>query len=600
MKLSKEKTFTLLGIILAMFLGALDQTIVATALPKIVDDLNGLNRYSMIATAYLVASTTFVPIYGKLADTYDRKKIELWAIGIFLAGSFLCGLAGEFGDLPLLGDGMNQLIFFRAIQGLGGAGLFAMTFVIIADLFPPAERGKYQGLTGAAFGIASILGPYLGGLLTDNGSNIISGIEGWRWVFYVNIPFAILALFFIIKKMPSLKTNSVNSKIDLVAALYLILGLGPLVLAIELDKSGLKSNAYMSWIFFAIAFASLALFYFRTRKSKNPIINLSLFKNVIYRNSNIALMFFGAAFLSLIIFIPFFLMNVQELSATKAGITLIPLSLGVVLGSIVSGQLVSHYGHYKFWMVSGAVLFILGVYFLAQMNAETTYSNIIIYMILCGFGAGPSMPLYTLAIQNAVSVKEIGQATSASQFSRSIGGTLGTAFMGSILALTLLSGIDESMPNKLKIAGFELPGVNSENLRSFDKDLVHQKINKLYQHKLNEVKRCVKNQDLKEWKRLKNDPLLTLSIKDYSIKDLKGNNKNLRKLEASLKRENALLNQSFERNLTTTFNTATTRIFYANIIILIIGTIVTLMIPEVPLRKTNEENSFAEEVSSHF
>lgn len=595
MKLSKEKAFTLLGVILAMFLGALDQTIVATALPQIVDDLNGLNRYSMVATAYLVASTTFVPIYGKLADTYDRKKIELWSIAIFLAGSFLCGIAGEFGTLPILGDGMNQLIFFRAIQGLGGAGLFAMTFVIIADLFPPAERGKYQGLTGAAFGIASILGPYLGGLLTDNGSNIIQGVEGWRWVFYVNIPFAIMALFFIIKKMPSLKTNDGTSKVDLLAAVYLIMGLGPLVLAIELDKSGLRSNAYMSWIFFAVAFTSLVLFYLRTRKSKNPIINLSLFRNIIYRNSNIALLFFGAAFLSLIIFIPFFLMNVQELSATRAGITLIPLSLGVVVGSIVSGQLVSHYGHYKLWMLSGAVLFIIGVIFLSQMTAETKYLHIILYMILCGFGAGPSMPLYTLAIQNAVSVKEIGQATSASQFSRSIGGTLGTAFMGSILALTLLSGIDDSMPDKLKSSGFELPGVTGESLRSFDKELVHQKINQLYRHKINEVKRCVQNKDQKEWHRLKTDPLLSSAINDYQIPEI--TNRNLRKIEASLKRENALLNQSFEHNLTDAFNLATSRIFYATIIILIIGTIVTFMIPEVPLRKTNEESSIGEDIS---
>ncbi|MFW5759756.1 MAG: MDR family MFS transporter [Cyclobacteriaceae bacterium] len=595
MKLSKEKAFTLLGIILAMFLGALDQTIVATALPQIVEDLNGLNRYSMVATAYLVASTTFVPIYGKLADTYDRKKIELWAIAIFLAGSFLCGIAGEFGDLPILGDGMNQLIFFRAIQGLGGAGLFAMTFVIIADLFPPAERGKYQGLTGAAFGIASILGPYLGGLLTDNGSNIIQGVEGWRWVFYVNIPFAIMALFFIIKKMPTLKTNDGTSRIDVLAAIYLVTGLGPLVLAIELDKSGLKSNAYMSWIFFAIAFTSLILFYLRTRKSENPIINLSLFKNVIYRNSNIALLFFGAAFLSLIIFIPFFLMNVQELSATKAGITLIPLSLGVVSGSIISGQLVSHYGHYKLWMVSGAILFIIGVFFLTQMTVDTKYLHIIIYMIMVGFGAGPSMPLYTLAIQNAVSVKEIGQATSASQFSRSIGGTLGTAFMGSILALTLLSGIDDSMPQKLKSSGFELPGVSGESLRSFDKQLVHQKINQLYRHKLNEVKRCVKNQDIKEWQRLQNDPLLASAINGFKAPEI--NNRNLRKIEASLKRENALLNQSFERNLTSAFNLATSRIFYATIILLIVGTIVTFMIPEVPLRKSNEESTIGEDIS---
>jgi MFS family permease len=172
----RDRVYTLVGILLALFLGAIDQTIVATALPRIVEDLNGLDRYAWVITAYLVASTVLVPVNGKLADMYSRKAVELAAIGVFLLGSFLCGLAGEFGTLPILGDGMTQLIVFRAIQGLGGAGLMGMAFIIIADLFPPAERGKYQGLVGAAFGGASVLGPLLGGFLTDYGGGIIPGI----------------------------------------------------------------------------------------------------------------------------------------------------------------------------------------------------------------------------------------------------------------------------------------------------------------------------------------------------------------------------------------------------------------------------------------
>ena len=200
---NKQTQYTLIGILLALFLGALDQTIVATALPKIVQDLNGLSRYAWVATAYLVASTALVPIYGKLADMYSRKTIELVAVGFFLSGSFLCGLAGEFGSVPLLGDGMSQLIIFRAVQGIGGAGLFAMAFIIIADLFPPAERGKYQGFVGAVFGIASVLGPWVGGLLTDHGGELIPGIAGWRWVFYVNLPFGALVLWFIVRRRAS-------------------------------------------------------------------------------------------------------------------------------------------------------------------------------------------------------------------------------------------------------------------------------------------------------------------------------------------------------------------------------------------------------------
>lgn len=236
--MDQNKLLTFIGILLALFLGAIDQTIVTTALPRIVQDLKGIERYSWVATAYLVASTVLVPIYGKLADMYSRKRIELAAICIFLAGSFLCGLAGEFGDLPILGDGMSQLIIFRAIQGLGGAGLFSMAFIIIADLFPPAVRGRYQGYVGGVFGLASVLGPWIGGLLTDHGDNIIPGIAGWRWVFYVNIPFGAIALWFIISKMPPLLPDvKTNKKLDYLSALLLLIGLVPLMLGLQLDKT---------------------------------------------------------------------------------------------------------------------------------------------------------------------------------------------------------------------------------------------------------------------------------------------------------------------------------------------------------------------------
>src|SRR5680860_921684 len=233
---NRDRNYTLIGILLAMFLGAIDQTIVATALPRIVEDLGGLSRYAWVITAYLVASTVLVPIYGKLADMYSRKTIELVAVSVFLTGSILCGLAGEFGPLPLLGDGMNQLIVFRAIQGFGGAGLFSMAFIIIADLFPPNVRGKYQGLVGAVFGIASVLGPLIGGFLTDNAGGIIPDIEGWRWVFYVNVPFGAVALWFIARRMPPLLPRGERGRLDLPAAVFLLLGLAPLVVALQLDR----------------------------------------------------------------------------------------------------------------------------------------------------------------------------------------------------------------------------------------------------------------------------------------------------------------------------------------------------------------------------
>ncbi len=434
---TKDKTYILIGILLALFLGALDQTIVATALPKIVEDLGGITRYAWVATAYLLASTVMVPIYGKLADMTSRKNIELFAVSLFLLGSFLCGIAGEFGPLPLLGDGMNQLVFFRAIQGLGGAGLFALTFIIIADLYPPNVRGKYQGFVGATFGIASILGPLIGGFLTDHGGNIISGIEGWRWIFYVNLPFGAVALWFIAVNMPKLRPPENKQKLDYLSAILLLIGLTPLVLALQIDKGVYPWNSAITLLLLAIAIVSLFLFVVRSLKSSNPILDLSLFKNRVFSVGNIALFFLGASFLNMLIFLPLFMVNVLGVSTTKAGISLIPLSMGTVFGAILGGQLVSRIGRYHVLMLISNVILLVGVYLLSTISESVSYTRATFYMIICGFGLGPSFPLYTIAIQNAVDVCKLGQATSTSQFARQIGGTIGVAIMGTVLAISL-------------------------------------------------------------------------------------------------------------------------------------------------------------------
>ena len=435
--MNQETKFTLIGILLALFLGALDQTIVATALPRIVEDLNGLSRYAWVATSYLVASTALVPIYGKLADMYSRKTIELVAVGFFLTGSFLCGLAGEFGPLPLLGDGMSQLIIFRAVQGIGGAGLFAMAFIIIADLFPPAERGKYQGFVGAVFGIASVLGPWVGGLLTDHGGELVPGVAGWRWVFYVNVPFGALALWFIIRRMPLLLPKGEKQPLNYGSALLLIGGLVPLVLALQMDKTVYAWGSWVTLSLVALGLGCLSLFSYRSLHSANPILDFGLFKNKVFRFANVALFFLGAAFFSIIIFLPLYMVNVVGVSATRAGVALIPLSMGLVTGSVVSGQLVSRFGHYRRWMLGGLALLSVGVVLLYLMTPEVSYWTVVAYMLVCGLGIGPSLPLYTLAIQNAVDGRRIGQATSASQFFRQIGGALGAALMGTLLASSL-------------------------------------------------------------------------------------------------------------------------------------------------------------------
>jgi EmrB/QacA subfamily drug resistance transporter len=432
----RDRLLTFVGVLLALFLGALDQTIVSTALPRIVEDLHGVSRYAWVATVYLLASTAMVPIYGRLADLMSRRTIELGAIVLFLAGSFLCGLAGEFGPLPLVGDGMNQLIAARAIQGLGGAGLFAMAFIVIADLFPARERGKYQGFVGAVFGVASVLGPLVGGFLTDHGGGLVPGVAGWRWVFYVNLPFGALALWFVLRRMPPLVPPA-RGRLDALGALLLVGGLVPLLLALQLDKGAHPWGGPTTLGLFAASAVLLGLFGARAVHSPHPLLDLGLFRDRVFSVSNAALFFYGAAFMGMVVFLPLFLVNVCGVSATGAGAAMIPLSMGVVAGSTVSGQLVARWGRYKPFMVGGGVVLALGVFLLTTMDADTPAGTVALYMVVCGLGVGPAMPLYTLALQNAVDVRKLGQATSASQFFRQIGATAGAAAMGSVMALGL-------------------------------------------------------------------------------------------------------------------------------------------------------------------
>ncbi|MBC8083238.1 MAG: MFS transporter, partial [Hymenobacter sp.] len=437
---------TFAGILLAMFLGALDQTIVSTALPRIVADLRGLDRFTWVATAYLVASTALVPIYGKLADMYSRRRIEVAAVCIFLVGSMLCGLAGEFGALPLLGDGMNQLIVFRAVQGLGGAGLFAMAFIIIADLFPPAERGRYQGFVGAVFGVSSVLGPFLGGFLTDKGTGLLPGVAGWRLVFYVNLPLGLLALWFILTQMPALRPRTAPKPLDGLSVALLMAGLGPLVVGLQLNKAEYGWTSPLTLGLLGGAVVALTLFVRRSLRSANPILDFTLFENNVFRWANAALFLLGGAFLGIIIFEPLFMVNVLGTSATRAGISLIPLSMGVVAGSLLAGQMVSRFGHYKRWMLGGIVVLLGGLSLLATMPATVSYGQVLAYLLLCGLGLGPTMPLYTLAIQNAIEPRLLGQATSASQFFRQIGGAITASILGAVLTLTLAESLPTAAP----------------------------------------------------------------------------------------------------------------------------------------------------------
>jgi EmrB/QacA subfamily drug resistance transporter len=485
----RDRSLVLAGILLALFLAALDQTIVATALPRIVEDLAGVNRYAWVATAYLLASTALVPLYGKLADTYPRKHVQLGAATLFLAGSILCGLSGEMGTLPLLGDGMRQLVLFRGIQGAGAAGLMSMAAIVIADLYTPAERGRYQGLVGGVWGIASLLGPLVGGLLADHAGGLVPGVEGWRWVFYVNLPLGLLALWFIVRRMPRLEPHGERLRPDMLGAALLVAGLVPFILSLQRDP---RDAPALSAALFGAGVAGLIGFWLRARRAQSPILDLSLFGNAVFRRVNAAQFFYGATFMSIVVFLPLFLVNVLGVSATRAGATMIPYTLGLTVGSTVSGQIVSRVGHLRDLVVGGGVLVLAAVGALALMGADVAYGQVTLTMMVAGVGMGPSMPLLTLAIQNAVELRRLGQATSANQFFRQIGATVGAALMGVILATTLASSF----------AALELPASLSaadagsvERMAASGGAALPDRVRSAYEELAAEVSRAVRERD---------------------------------------------------------------------------------------------------------
>jgi EmrB/QacA subfamily drug resistance transporter len=428
----QEKTFTLVGALLGLLLAALDQTIVATAGPAIQKDLNiEQSLYTWITTAYLVTSTMMVPIYGKLSDIYGRKPILLIGIGIFLVGSVLCGLSSA----PWM------IIAARAVQGLGSAALFTSAFAIISDIFPPAVRGRYTGLFGAVFGLSSVIGPLVGGFLTDNFS--------WHWVFYVNLPIGAIALAFIISKMPKLQLVQSKPTIDFLGAFFLLITVVPLLLALSLGKTtitpGETGFLWGSWQIlgmFAVALVGLIAFLLTEQRVKDPILDLKLFNIRTFAVGNLAAFVLGAGFLAGIVFLPLFMVIVVGLSATNSGLTIMPLTFGIVAGNIVSGQLVSRIGRYKPLMLVALVLLMIAFVVMGfTLTPNSSQLEVTLKMILVGIGLGPSIPLYTLAIQNAVPPQSIGVATSSATFFRQMGSTIGVAILGTVFATTLSNEI---------------------------------------------------------------------------------------------------------------------------------------------------------------
>ena len=427
----RETLLTMLGVLMVMLLASLDQTIVSTAMPRVIADLHGFDRYTWVSTAYLLTSTVMVPIYGKLSDLYGRKPIFLFGVVVFLIGSALSGAS----------QSMNQLIAFRALQGIGAGALMPIAIAIVGDLFTPRERGKWQGVTGSVWGISAIIGPTLGGWITQNTS--------WRWVFYVNLPIGIAALLVLIFLMPTLRGRASKVSIDYVGAALLVLGTVPLLLGFTWAGSQYNWLSPQIISLFSVAFIALASFVvfeaWLERRDGQPIIEPSLFKNSIFSVSTLITTIFGMALFGGIFFIPLYVQGVVGSSATSSGLILTPLMLTSVAGSIVSGQLVSRLGRYKWIAILGMLVSVAGVVLLVRLNVNSTNNDVLIAMLVLGLGLGIGMSLYTLIVQNALPTK-IGQSTATLTFFRQIGGTIALAAMGSVMTAAYLPAFHNALP----------------------------------------------------------------------------------------------------------------------------------------------------------
>ncbi|MEW5990989.1 MAG: MDR family MFS transporter [Chloroflexota bacterium] len=410
--LSQRQKLEILGaVLLGLFLVALDQTIVGTALPRIVTDLGGNDLYTWVVTIYLLTSTITVPFYGKLSDLYGRRPMLMIGIGLFLVGSVLSGLSQE----------MWQLIAFRGIQGLGAGALFPIALAVIGDLFTPAERGKYQGLFGAVFGISFLIGPGLGGFLTDN--------VGWHWIFFVNLPIGIVSLAVIWKLLPTIRRTGPSQSLDYLGALVFTVAIGFLLVGLTNKGSGDWEDLVVGG-FIAIGLGLSAIFVLVEARAKEPIVPLDLWRNRTYVSSILSTFFVSFGFFGAIIFLPRWFQVVRQETATASGYLIFPMLIGLIGSSIVAGALVSRTGRYKAIVLAGLGLMVTGITLMTQLRADTSYPALFVWMFIAGLGIGPTLSVFTIIVQNAVPFAKLGVATSNLTFFRQIGGSVGLAIAG--------------------------------------------------------------------------------------------------------------------------------------------------------------------------
>lgn len=433
----RSKLIIMISVMASLFLVALDQTIIATALGKIVEEFHSFDSLSWIVTAYLITTTITVPIAGKLSDLFGRRTILLIGVAVFAIGSLLGGLSGN----------VTELIAWRAFQGIGAGIITANAFTIVGDLFAARERGKWQGLIGAVFGLSSVVGPLLGGWLTD-GQAIAGLTTDWRWTFFINVPIGIVAFVMIAIFCPPLR-HAAKAVIDYLGAVFLSIALAVLILAVDntetifaglMDATGL-SLLWLRVIMFSIVAASIVGFILAERRAKEPILPLAFFKNRNFVILSVTAALFGWAFMGSILYLTQFNQQVFGASPTESGLMLLPMVAGIMATSIGSGQIIARTGRYKPFIVTGFIVSTVMMFFLTTLTPESSYAYEAVIMVILGLGMGVAMPVMNLAIQNEFEQKDLGVATSSNSLFRSLGSTIGTAVFGAMLTAGILAQV---------------------------------------------------------------------------------------------------------------------------------------------------------------